>query len=125
RQELIGKGIFSKDYQILKEGSFVLLPVTDSWKNFEIVEREAEKRPEKYDRLKDALGKLLSPTELESLIGSFDIVGDIAIVEIPDELEQKERMIGEALLKVHKNLKTVLKKLGPMEGEFRVRSEEK
>jgi tRNA (guanine37-N1)-methyltransferase len=58
---------------------------------------------------------------MESVIGSFDIIGDIAIIEIPETLSKHETRIGEALLGVHKNLKTILKKLGPMEGEFRVR----
>jgi len=121
RCELIQKGIFVGGYPILSEGGFVLFPVSCSFGDFETVERDSEKRPIHHDRLKDALSGLLTQAELETLIGSFDIIGDIAIIEIPGALESREKEIGDALLVVHKNLKTVLKKLGPMEGEFRVR----
>jgi tRNA (guanine37-N1)-methyltransferase len=121
RRELIQKGLFVAGYPILGEEGVVLLPVSGPFGEFETVERDAEKRPIHHDRLKDALTELLTPAELETLIGSFDIIGDIAIIEIPDALESREKEIGDALLSVHKNLKTVLKKLGPMEGEFRVR----
>lgn len=121
RCELIQKGIFVGGYPILSEGEHILIPVSGPYGGFEVVEREAEKRPIHHEKLKDALASILSPTELESLIGSFDIIGDIAIIEIPDALESRDREIGEALLSVHKNLKTVLKKLSAMEGEFRVR----
>lgn len=121
RQHLIGGGILSKEYPVIKEDDYVLLPVIRSWGGFEVVELDVEKRPAQYKKLKDALSGLMDESELESLVTSFDIIGDIAIVEIPDELESKEKQIGEALLKVHRNLKTVLKKLGAMEGEYRVR----
>jgi tRNA (guanine37-N1)-methyltransferase len=121
RRELISKGLFAAGYPILSEEDSVLFPVSGPFGGFETVERDAEKRPIHYDRLKDALSGLLTPAELETLIGSFDIIGDIAIIEIPGALESREKEIGEALLSVHKNLKTVLRKLGPMEGEFRVR----
>ncbi|MDD5171796.1 MAG: class I SAM-dependent methyltransferase family protein [Candidatus ainarchaeum sp.] len=121
RQHLIGGGILSKEYAVIKEDDYVLLPVIRSWGGFEVVELEVEKRPLQYKKLKDALSGLMTDGELDALTTSFDIIGDIAIVEIPDELEAKEKQIGGALLKVHKNLKTVLKKLGGMEGEYRVR----
>jgi tRNA (guanine37-N1)-methyltransferase len=121
RRELIQKGLFVGGYPILNEGDFVLFPVSGPFGDCETVERDEVKRPIHHDRLKDALSGILSEQELETLIGSFDIIGDIAIIEIPDALESREVDIGNALLSVHKNLKTVLRKLGPMEGEFRVR----
>ena len=123
RRELIGKGLFSGEYPVLGEGGFVLFPVSGplAGSGFEIVEREAERLPARHDSLKEALSGFLPPEELESVIGSFDIIGDIAIIEIPETLSKHETRIGEALLSVHKNLKAVLKKLGPMEGEYRVR----
>ncbi len=121
RRELVQAGLFRGEYPILSEGDFVLFPVSGPFADFETVEREAGKRAKRYERLKDALSEFLSPEELESVISSFDIIGDIAIVEIPDSLEPRGRQIGEALLKVHINLKTLFRKLSPMEGEFRVR----
>ena len=121
RKELAGLGILSNEYEIFSDEGFVFIPVLEKYGDFEIAEIDAEKRPLKHTNLKDALSGLLTEEELEKLTTSFDIVGDIAIVEIPESLEPKENEIGKALLKVHSNLKTVLKKLSAMEGEYRLR----
>lgn len=71
-------------------------------------------------KLKDVLKGELQNNELEILRGAFDVVGDIAILEIPDELIPREKLIAESLLKVNKNIKVVVKKLGGHEGVFRI-----
>jgi len=71
--------------------------------------------------LKDALNDILTPAEKKKLITSFDIIGDIAVMDIPDELVGKEKEIGNALLQVHKSIKTVCKRSGIHEGTYRVR----
>ena len=56
---------------------------------------------------------------------SFDIIGSrekaVAVIEVPDELKDKEKEIAEAMLKMHKNLKSVLAKQSEREGEYRIR----
>jgi len=65
------------------------------------------------------------PDEYISLVKrSYDIIGDIAVLEIPKELEKYEKIIAEGILKIHKNVKVVCKKAGKVEGEFRVRKVE-
>ncbi len=121
RQQLAEAGIIDNSYPIIRQDGFLLIPVKEGWGDLEIVEMEAEKRPEQYKKLKDALKGALTDEELDALTTSFDLIGDIAIVEVPAELGPKEKDIGDALLKVHRNLRSVFKKLGPMEGEYRVR----
>lgn len=70
-------------------------------------------------KLRDALKKKLSKKELSVLKTSYDSLGSLAIMEIPDELVKKEKLIGETLLKLQKNIKTVAKKVGKHYGEFR------
>ena len=47
---------------------------------------------------------------------SFDVIGSrekaVAIIEIPEEVSQYESEIGEALMRVQKNIKSVLAKSG-------------
>lgn len=69
--------------------------------------------------LRQALQKKLAKKELEKLITSYDVIGSIAIIEIPLELAKKEKLIAETLLKLHKNIKTVLKKAGIHKGRYR------
>jgi tRNA (guanine37-N1)-methyltransferase len=52
---------------------------------------------------------------------SIDFIGDIAVVEIVPELEGYKRVIGEAILKANKRVKTVLAKLGAVSGVYRLR----
>jgi len=65
------------------------------------------------------LSEILNSEELSLVNRSFEIVGDIAICEIPNGLEKYDKEIGEALLKVNKSIKVVLKKSGIHKGEFR------
>ncbi len=69
--------------------------------------------------LKKAIEKKLTKKEFENLVTSYDIIGDIAIIEIPIQLEKKEKLIGETLLNLHKQIKVVVKKAGIHRGIYR------
>lgn len=71
--------------------------------------------------LKNALKNVLSEEEIRHLSSSFDVVGDIAVIKIPSELSEKESAIGNELLRQMKNVKTVLKQVSDVEGEYRTR----
>jgi tRNA (guanine37-N1)-methyltransferase len=66
----------------------------------------------------------LPPYLLASFPRSVEFVGEIAIVEIPDELEEHKALIGEAVLKAHKHVRTVLAKSGAVKGVRRLREYE-
>lgn len=68
--------------------------------------------------LKDSLSEILKPAELAKLSRSYDIVGTIALIDVPDSLMHHAKIIGDAVLKTHKRLTTVLRK-SAHEGEFR------
>ncbi len=78
-----------------------------------------KRQPE--ETLTQALEKQLPPELVPSIPHSLDIIGDIAIIEIPPELKMYESLIGQAILKAHKNIKTVLAKAGAISGVFRIR----
>lgn len=70
-------------------------------------------------KLKKLLQGILPEDELCQVVGSFDIVGDIAIVIIPPTLTHREFLIGETILKSNGRIKVVAKRAGMYEGEFR------
>ena len=70
--------------------------------------------------LKQALAKKLTKKELEKLRCAFDIVGNIAIIEIAKGLSKKEKIIARELIKLNKSIKTVAKKVGGHEGKYRI-----
>ncbi|MEM5790661.1 MAG: class I SAM-dependent methyltransferase family protein [Candidatus Aenigmatarchaeota archaeon] len=78
--------------------------------------------------LKEILKGKLSEEELKILPRSFDIIGSrekaIAITEIPEGLKGKEKIIAEGIMKLNKNVKTVLKKVSERKGIERLREYE-
>lgn len=70
--------------------------------------------------LKEALKNKLTKKELEHVKTSFDQVGEIAVLEIDEELKNKEKVIAKTLLDLNKALKTIVKKTTKHSGEFRL-----
>lgn len=64
----------------------------------------------------------MKPKKLPS---SYDIIGSrekaVAIVEIPEEFEKKEKEIAQQILTRHKNVKSILKKISERKDIFRTR----
>jgi tRNA (guanine37-N1)-methyltransferase len=79
-----------------------------------------EKKP-RGKTLTDVLKNRLPPRLLDSLPSALDVVGNIAIIEIPPELKAHEKLIGDAILETHRNVRTVLAKAGVVSGTYRLR----
>jgi tRNA (guanine37-N1)-methyltransferase len=71
--------------------------------------------------LKKLLKGVLAEEDLEKVYSSFDMIGDIAIIKIPDSLLTKKNVIGEVILESIKNLKTVFLQRSSVSGEYRLR----
>jgi len=125
KEFLIKESLFDKNYTFIKRDDSILFPITDKStlkKKFKFVDFEevsTQKKAFVNTNLKDALSESLTKKDMEDLKTSFDIVGSIAILEIPEELEKKEKLVAETLLKLQKNIKTVVKKAGIHGTEFR------
>lgn len=73
------------------------------------------------NNLKKLLEAYLDIEKIKLIPSGYDLIGHIAILEIPDELKNKKKLIAKAILQVHKNIKTVLEKSSERKGLFRVR----
>lgn len=69
--------------------------------------------------LKKILADSLSEKELGLLVRGYDLVGDIAVIIIPEELQPKQRLIAQAIFQINKRAKVVAKRAGNYGGEFR------
>src|SRR5579875_1631294 len=50
--------------------------------------------------LREMLQGILSREEIEGLAGGFDLIGDIAIVKLPEDMDpEKRKMVGDMLIK--------------------------
>jgi tRNA (guanine37-N1)-methyltransferase len=70
--------------------------------------------------LKDVLKGKISAKNMNLLRKSFDIVGDIAIIEVPIELKKTEKLVAMTVPLIQKNIKSVYKKEGGHEGKLRI-----
>jgi len=71
--------------------------------------------------LKELLQERLDRTELEKLSSSFDIIGTIAIIKIPESLTSKRKLIADALIEEIKPVKSVFCQVSAIEGDYRLR----
>ncbi|WP_148882145.1 tRNA (guanine(37)-N1)-methyltransferase Trm5b [Thermococcus aciditolerans] len=119
RRKLIDLGVLAKGYAVKREGEFIFFPVTGPVERFELVEAEferLERKPHSYREVVEV------PDEVRGLLpSSFDIIGEVAIIELPEELMPHGKAIGEAILKVHRHIKAVFAKGSKISGEYRVR----
>jgi len=70
--------------------------------------------------LRSLLLDKLPPEKLALLPRGFEVIGNIAIINIPPTLDDEKYLIAEALSIQRKDLKTVLRKLNKIEGPARV-----
>ena len=115
RKALVEAGAFDRSRKICSDESHVYLPVLDmdeksaarvrSIAEFELVEINFP--PEE---------RIPSPEDLLGFRPSFEVVGDIAMIEDSDA----ER-VAAALMSTSKSIKTVIAPISDVEGEFRTR----
>ncbi len=121
RKKLLHRSLLSTVHQIKAEDGHLLLPLTDDdvGMDYPIVERDLKELKQPPSSLAELIDL---PTELlTELPSSYDIIGDIVVVKIPDSLKSYREDIGGSLLKLHKNANVVLEDRG-VEGDFRVRN---
>jgi len=123
---LIDNNLLNNDFRVKKEEEHILFPINEEFELNELsfeasfTEGEAEKsKLLEIPKLEDELKKILSVKEMEVVSKSQDVIGDIAIIEIPDALISKEKEIAKIFLKCNPSIVTVLKK-GKHEGVFRL-----
>ncbi len=72
----------------------------------------------------DLLQGELTDEELELVPRSYDVIGSeekaVAVIDIPEELKNKKKLIAEALMKLNKNVKSVLNKVSGRKGTYRL-----
>ncbi|MGM5483995.1 MAG: class I SAM-dependent methyltransferase [Nanobdellota archaeon] len=84
-----------------------------------VVEAEFELKKSKKS-FKEEAKKIVGEENIDKLKTSYDIVGDIAILEIDEDLRYEEKKIAEKLLECNDSIKTVVRKKGSHEGKLRL-----
>ncbi len=124
----------NSDYYIQKNPESIIIPLTNNaiinkktldseFELIEIDESEFKQKEKKLD-FKKEVEKILSDSEKSYLKTAYDIVGEIAILEIDEILSKKSKEIGKILLLCNTNIKTVVRKKGAHKGELRIQKYE-
>jgi len=71
--------------------------------------------------LKTVLADKLEPEQLKQIYKTYDIVGDIAIVRVPEPLRHLSKLIAEAIMSTHREVKAVWRQSSSVSGDFRLR----
>jgi tRNA (guanine37-N1)-methyltransferase len=132
RKALLEHNLLDTEYKIESQDGALFLPLLQEVQrelidtlvdsiSFETGEMDFEPVSLGPRSLTEALEKYLSPEELELVPRAYDLIGDIAVLEIPDELSSHRETIGKVFHEVHKNFSTILAKKGAISGTTRVR----
>ena len=116
------KGWFAANIQVGKSVQrYVLLPLNEKVKESDLLKRFERSSIETRNlkpqaptsgNLKYLLRDVVPEDKVDEIIRSYDVVGDICILEIPEDLEPFELTIGHAIKRAFPNIKVVAKKNG-------------
>jgi tRNA wybutosine-synthesizing protein 2 len=112
RAEAIGAK--DKSRLITVEGDYVLIPILEGYENEFDYEIVAQRNP-LFAREKDIdeILKNMIPDELRRFIPkSYKVIGEVILVKLANELSDYGREVGEALLRIHPNCKSVWRDSG-------------
>lgn len=119
RRILLDLDILDNSLKIGSDGEFLYLPLSR-----EPSPAELECLPEETELIDfdfELQQKKPAPEDLLGFSPSYEVIGDIALLEDPDLDKEKASIIADALLRTQPSIKTVLRPLTPVIGEFRVR----
>jgi tRNA (guanine37-N1)-methyltransferase len=129
RRKLIVMGALDRALKPFEENGFVFFPLKKAEGARRLLEELGgeltqalfEMRARKPRSLKEHLAGKLPNSILDKLPSSYDIVGDLILVDLDEDLRNYAREIGEALLRLHPRTRMVLTK-GETIGDYRIRN---
>lgn len=122
RRALLDGGALRLDLKVRREGGELLLPLLDAAPRlgYPVAMAEFEETDDGPRHYAERLGHL--PDAARALLpSSFDVIGDVLLVKVPDELREHEDDIARALLETTPRVATVAQDEG-VTGELRVRA---
>ena len=134
--------IIDRKYKIFIENDFILFPLIDNEDIINRMKNVVEKKTQfevirknglpnhkfKYRSIQEALKDKISNDFINIIPRSYDIIGDIAIIEFnkfEPTYNKKNRFvkkeIAKAIMEVNKNVNSVFEKKGEISGKYRLR----
>lgn len=140
KKKLKGSSILTDKFEVVRQGNFVLFPLNKEIPDYKtiktqlvedlnckIINIKAKKNLDYTPRsLEDALDGKIPASLIDLVPKSYDIIGNIAIVELDqfnahNNVENIKKKIAKAIIAVNHNIETVYEKGSEIEGKFRLR----
>jgi tRNA (guanine37-N1)-methyltransferase len=127
---LVKKNAFDRNGAVLHSESYVLFPVSIATGSIKKLIKESGgslisknvKKSAPTQTYRETIADILTKKERGMLARGYDLLGNIAIIEIDGKLRKKEKRIAAAIMRTSKGIETVLAKAGPVSGRYRTRS---
>ncbi len=119
RRVLLDIEILDNSLKIGSDKTFLYLPLYREPLPHELADLPVEAELAEFDF--ELQEKKTTPGDILGFNPAYELIGDIALLEDPDLDSQKASKIADALLLTQPNVKSVVKPLTPVIGEFRVR----
>lgn len=142
KKNLKNTPLINQKFKVLHENEYVLFPIFENQGildkvanieenqiNFEFISKEGVPNVNyKYRTLQEVLEGKISDKYLDLIPKSYDIIGDIAVIEFDkfNDLNDKKandyrEKIAEAIININKSIKTVYEKKSQIMGKYRLR----
>lgn len=123
RRALLDAGLLRLDLKVARDGDTLFLPLKEDaeFGGFSVVRRSFETAETHGPSWQESAAPALPPVLASLLPSSFDQIGDVIVLKLPEELEPHRALIGSALLRSVKSAASVAIDRG-VEGEHRVRA---
>jgi tRNA (guanine37-N1)-methyltransferase len=122
-------GFFMQGMKAAGKGAYVLFPLVKrfgkkdfpelSGISFSFCKGSFVKAGRRGGNIKQLLKGRLKSGETDALVKSFDLLGNVAIIEVPRGLSQKAGLIARALMQANPSVESVFRKTGAHAGLFR------
>jgi tRNA (guanine37-N1)-methyltransferase len=114
----MNNNLYLKGIKTLNDSDYVYFPITPKANitKYPIINKTSKK----YITTKSFRDILVNEFKIKDYMGSYDTVGDIAIIKVTEEMQKKEKEIAKSLLNSNPAIKTVVKKASEHHGKYRV-----
>ena len=98
-----------------------LTEISGSSSRAKVVEEEFMTSSQRPRDLREAIGRALPSDIADQLPRSYDVVGDIGILELNDELQAFSKIIANGLMNLNPHLRLVVREVEKTSGQYRTR----
>ncbi|MCY3410947.1 MAG: class I SAM-dependent methyltransferase family protein [Candidatus Heimdallarchaeota archaeon] len=123
------KGLLDNSWKVFNDNDFVYIPINLPFDliiphgiDHKLGDFQFPVSTSKKTSIFDILAEIIHPSLHHQIPKAFDIIGEIAVVDISEEILHEQLAIGKAILQHNPKIKTVFRKSGKVDGSYRIRS---